>query len=143
MEKTLKDGATRIFLNTRGTHPDGVSQELIDFLRYIEITDGAFAKQTGSEKIQKIHECVQKIKSSEEMGVKYMQSWEEKIIEREQGKAEGKTESILELLVELGEVSEELKTTILSQQDMEILTCWLKLAAKSDTVEEFQKRIKE
>lgn len=143
MEKTLKDGATRIFLNTRGTHPDGVSQELIDFLRYIEITDGAFAKQTGSEKIQKIHECVQKIKSSEEMGVKYMQSWEEKIIEREQGKTEGKAESILELLVELGEVSEELKTTILSQQDMEILTCWLKLVAKSDTVEEFQKRIKE
>ena len=88
-ELQLKDGATRIFLNTRGTHPDGVSQELIDFLRYIEITDGAFAKQTGSEKIQKIHECVQKIKSSEEMGVKYMQSWEEKIIEREQGKAEG------------------------------------------------------
>lgn len=139
----LKDGATRIFLNTRGKYPEGVSQELIDFLRYIETTDGTFAKQTGSRKIQKIHECVQKIKSSEEMGVKYMQSWEEKIIEREQGKAEGKAESILQVLEELGEVPEELKTTILAQQDMELLTCWLKLAAKADKVEEFQKRMEE
>lgn len=130
------------FLNTRGTNPEGVSQELIDFLQYIENTDGAFAKQTGSQKIQKIHECVQKIKSSEEMGVKYMQSWEEKIIEREQGKAEGKAEAILELLGELGDVSEELKTLICAQQDLEVLGHWLKLAARAENVQEFAEKIK-
>lgn len=138
----LNDGATRIFLNTRGTNPEGVSQELIDFLQYIENTDGAFAKKTGSQKIQKIHECVQKIKSSEEMGVKYMQSWEEKIIEREQGKAEGKAEDILELLGELGDVSEELKTMIFAQQDLEVLGHWLKLAARAENVQEFTEKIK-
>lgn len=57
---------------------------MVDFLQYIENTDSVIAKQTGSEKIQRIPGCVQKIKSSEEMGVKYMQSSEEKIYEREQ-----------------------------------------------------------
>lgn len=85
----LADGAVRIFLNTRGKNDDEVSQELIDFLHYIEHTDEKVVEQTESEKIKKIHECVKKIKASEEMGVKYMQTWEEKIIEREKGKAEG------------------------------------------------------
>ena len=37
-----------------------------------------------SERIRKIHSFVQKIRSSEEMGVKYMQAWEEKVLEREE-----------------------------------------------------------
>ena len=32
----LKDGATRIFLNTRGTNRDEVSEKLIQFLEYME-----------------------------------------------------------------------------------------------------------
>ena len=34
----LDDGAARIFLNTRGKDPSGVSEELIELLRYIEHT---------------------------------------------------------------------------------------------------------
>ena len=30
------DGATRIFLNTRGKHPELVSPELIELLKYME-----------------------------------------------------------------------------------------------------------
>ena len=37
-EIALEDGACRIFLNTRGTDPAGVSEELIELLRYIEHT---------------------------------------------------------------------------------------------------------
>lgn len=73
-----------------------LSQELIDFFHYIETKDGDFAARTGSERIQKIHTCVSRIKFSEEMGVKYMQSWEEKIIEREQGRAEGEKRKLIE-----------------------------------------------
>jgi len=94
----LKDGATRIFLNTRGTNDDEVGQELRDLLQYIECTDGAFALRTGSERIQKIHACVSRIKSSEEMGVKYMQSWEEKIWDRQKGLALGKNVKIVSLV---------------------------------------------
>ena len=96
----LDDGAVRIFLNTRGTNDEDVSQELIDFLHYIECTDETFAEQTGSERIKKIHAYVKQIKASEEMGVKYMQTWEEKIIEREKGRMEGIRALILDNLEE-------------------------------------------
>ncbi|MDD3220495.1 MAG: Rpn family recombination-promoting nuclease/putative transposase [Lachnospiraceae bacterium] len=85
----LQDGTTRIFLNTRGTNDEEVSRELIDFLHYVENSNDETASQTNSELIKKIHERVHAIKSSEEMGVKYMQAWEEKIYEREEGREEG------------------------------------------------------
>lgn len=62
-----------------------------------------------------------------------------KIIERQEGKAEGKAEDIIELLLELGTVSECLRETIMSQMDLQILKDWLKLAAKSKSVEAFQR----
>ena len=141
----LGDGAIRIFLNTRGTNDDEVSKELVDFLHYIEKTDDESAEAAGSERIKLIHECVRKIKSSEEMGVKYMQSWEEKIYERDKGREEGRTigkaESILDILQELGEVPEKLKDRILAQQDLSILEGWLKAAIKVSSIEEFEKSI--
>lgn len=88
-ELELGDGTVRIFLNTRGTNHEEVSKELIDFLHYIEKTDDESAAAAESDRIRLIHECVCKIKSSEEMGVKYMQSWEEKIYVREEGREEG------------------------------------------------------
>lgn len=91
---TLQDGAVRLFLNTKGKNDEEVRQELVDFLHYVECTDGEFAEKTGSARIKRIHECVSRIKASEEMGVKYMQTWEEKIIERERGKAEGLAQGI-------------------------------------------------
>lgn len=84
----MDDGAVRIFLNTKGKNDGEISEELRDFLHYIECVDGEFARQTGSERIQKIHTCVDRIKTSEKAGVKYMQTWEEKIIIREEGRAE-------------------------------------------------------
>ena len=88
-ELPLKDGTVRIFLNTKGTNHDEVSPELVAFLRYVEKTDDQTASQSDSERIQKIHACVNRIKLSEEIGVKYMQTWEEKIIEREKALADG------------------------------------------------------
>jgi len=85
----LKDGATRIFLNTKGLNDDEVSKELTDFLHYIERTDDDTAERSDNPRIKLIHQCVKQIKASEEMGVKYMQSWEEKVYEREQGRLEG------------------------------------------------------
>ena len=53
------------------------------------------------------------------------------------GMAEGKAISILELLDELGQVPCELKETILNQTNPDILTQWLKLAAKAKDFSEF------
>lgn len=58
--------------------------------------------------------------------------------ERAEGKAEGKAEAIIELLEEVGELSAELRQTILEQKDLEILRDWLKKAAQIQAVEEFE-----
>lgn len=55
-------------------------------------------------------------------------------------KAEGKAEDILELLAELGAVSEELRRTVMETKDLEKLKTWLKLAAKTESVEQFQRQ---
>ena len=137
----LGDGAVRIFLNTRGTNDGEVSKELVDFLHYIEKTDDESAEAADSHRIRLIHECVRKIKSSEEMGVKFMQSWEEKIYDREEGKIIGRAEVILEVLQELGEVPGELKERILAQKDAEVLKCWMKAAIKAGSIDAFVKSI--
>ena len=85
----LEDGAVRIFLNTRGTNSGEVSQELVDLLHYLEHTTDEEAEKTDSQRIQRIHSRVCKVRSSEEIGVKYMQAWEEKYYEREEGREEG------------------------------------------------------
>ena len=58
-----------------------------------------------------------------------------------QGITQGITQSILTVLEELGDVSDELRALILKQTDEETLWKWLKIAARSETVEEFEKEI--
>lgn len=144
----LEDGACRIFLNTRGTNSDGVSQELIDFLHYVEDSSLSEEKAKTSEKISRIHNCVQKIKRSEEIGVKYMQRWEELVYAKEDGREEGREEGrqdqieiILEFLEERGKVPEELEEKIWSQKQPDILRKWLKLSARVKSVEEFEEKM--
>lgn len=96
----LDDGATRIFLNTKGTNDSEESPELIHFLHYLENTTDEEALRSGSERIQRIHEKVKRARLSEEVGLKYMQAWEERYYDkqeaREEGLAEGRTEGLAE-----------------------------------------------
>ena len=108
----LNDGAMRIFLNTRGTNDHEVSQELRDFLHYIETLDGNLVENSGSERLEKIHACVNQIKANEEMGVKYMQKWEEKLYDREEGMEEATRNHLQNLMTNL-QVSKEEALTIL------------------------------
>ena len=85
----LGDGATRIFLNTRGTDPDGVSRELVDFLHYVEDSSLKEKDAELSEKLSRIHDRVQRVKESEEVGVKYMQRWEELAYAKAEAREEG------------------------------------------------------
>ena len=85
----LEDGATRIFINTRGTNRQEFSQEFLDFMEYITATTDEIADGTKSPRIKLIHEKVRKIKISEKMGVKFMQKWEEIAYARDEGRSEG------------------------------------------------------
>ena len=85
----LHDGATRIFLNTHGTDGKGVSEELIQLLRYFEQTTGENAAGSHSRKIEKLQKRVEEIKQNEEVGIRYMNAFEEKMWERREGREEG------------------------------------------------------
>ena len=88
-ELELEDGATRIFLNSHGKHPEFVNPELIELLEYMEKATDTVAKKCESKRIHQMHERITKLKSSKEMEIKYMQKWEEKEIERQEAYAEG------------------------------------------------------
>lgn len=79
------------------------------------------------------------------MEVEYMKMEERERIIRDEGKQigiiNGKIESVLELLEDKGEVPEKVKAEILAETDLEVLKKWLRLAAKSETIEEFCKEI--
>ena len=65
-----------------------VSQELIELLKYMEHSTDEVSEQCKSERIQKMHRRVCRIKASEKTEVKYMQAWEEKLLERQKEKRE-------------------------------------------------------
>lgn len=62
--------------------------------------------------------------------------------ELEAKKVEGITETILDLLFELGSVPELLQSEIMKQKNPEILKQWVKYAARADTVEAFEQKIR-
>lgn len=63
--------------------PPGV----VDF-NYMEHSTEEVSEQCKSERIQKMHRRVCRIKASEKTEVKYMQAWEEKLLERQKEKRE-------------------------------------------------------
>ena len=85
----LEDGATRIFLNTRGTNRDEVSEELIQFLEYMEQSTLNVDIPDTNRNLIKIHNYVRQVKASEEIGVKFMQRWEEEAMWKREGREKG------------------------------------------------------
>ena len=86
-----------ILLNTRGKHPELVSPELIELLKYMERSTDEVSGECKSKRIQEMHRRVCQIKASEKAEVKYMQTWEEKILINQEGIAEGRLEEKKEL----------------------------------------------
>ena len=79
-----------ILLNTRGKHPELVSPELIELFKYMERSTDEVSGKCKSKRIQEMHRRVCQIKASEKTEVKYMQTWEEKLLIKQEGIAEGK-----------------------------------------------------
>lgn len=55
----------------------------------------------------------------------------------------GRAEALLELLEELGNVSDELRQKIVGLKDKDILKRWIKMAARAESVEEFENGLDE
>lgn len=96
----MEDGAVRTFLNTRGKNADGVSTELVELLHYFEKTSDQAAAECHSERIKEIHRRISVIKASEEIGVRYMQEWEERIYELREAETRGEERGIKALILD-------------------------------------------
>ena len=59
----------------------------------------------------------------------------------ERGNIAGCKENIIELLEDLGEISEELRCKIMNEDDLQVLKRWLKLSARAESLEEFQNKM--
>ena len=115
-DKEVYDGEVIIYLNTKGKDLEGVSSELIAMLEYFEETTDDVALSSGYERIIRLNEIVSSIKASDEIGVKYMNAYEERMHDiqeaREQGEKtgeeRGRTEG-LEAGIAQGEASKALE----------------------------------
>lgn len=131
----LDDGTKKIFLNmtSRNGRP-----ELISLLQYMKNTTLDNPEIIVNDKrIQSLDRIVKEVKQSEEWEAVKMNILE---IGIEKGIEKGKAASILELLEETGTVPEQLSQKILEQHDSETLSKWLKLAAKAESIEEFERK---
>lgn len=92
----LNDGAVRIFLNTHGENDDEVSEELVEFLHFVEETPDD-DKEIKNERVRELADQIDHLKSSQEVGVRYMRLWEEMEELKQEAIEEGK-----ELGIEMG-----------------------------------------
>lgn len=60
---------------------------------------------------------------------------------KEEGRALGKAEFILELLGEVGEVPDALRDLIMEQRNAEQQKVWLKAASRARSIEEFERAV--
>ncbi|MCM1468178.1 MAG: hypothetical protein NC086_08520 [Alistipes sp.] len=60
---------------------------------------------------------------------------------REQGKAQESRNTLIDLLEQYGKLPAKLRKTIEEENNLEKLRDWIRLAAKSDSIEEFMSRI--
>ncbi|MGN0354683.1 MAG: Rpn family recombination-promoting nuclease/putative transposase [Muricoprocola sp.] len=140
-ELSLQDGCTSIFLSTRGENAEEVPEKLVKFLAFVRADLEESETDFEDPFIKRLQETIHRIKKSREMEERYMIFEEMLRDERAEGRAEGRAEFILEVLNELGEISEELCDKILNEKNLDILTKWFKAALKSDSIEEFQSKM--
>ena len=137
----LGDEVTKLLLSTKGENEEEVSKELVDFLHYVTESNENGLPDECDERLKRLHESIREIKASADMEVEYMKMEERERIIRDEGKQigiiNGKIESVLELLEDKGEVPEKVKAEIFAETDPEVLKKWLRLAAKSETIEEY------
>ena len=80
------------------------------------------SRECKSKRIQEMHRRVCQIKASEKAEVKYMQTWEEKILIKQEGIAEGRLEGRLEgKFEEKQELTRKLANKFSIEQIVEIL----------------------
>ena len=149
----LQEGCKSIFLSTRGENDREVPGELVSFLNFVKADLSESETDFEDDFVEKLQNTIRRIKSNREMEERFM-IFEEMLRDERaegkaegiaEGKAEGKTEAVLEMLLELmkdlGEIPDELRNRITSEKDLETLKKWHRLAARSESLDEFLEKM--
>ena len=143
----LCDGNKTIFLSTRGKNKEQMPQSLVKFLKFVEADLAESEEDFDDELVRQFQTSIRKIKTSREMGERYMLFEELLKEERQEGLAQGRQENareyILEVLADKGEVPAALKEALCEVDSEEELKRLFKLAAKVESTEAFQKIVEE
>lgn len=145
----LEDGTVKIFLNTKGRNAEEVPKELVHFLEYFEKSTDTYVATVSEDSIRTLHEKVMTLKKSREWEAGYMKFEEFVSLQKEEsfekgrleGELKGRFEMLSLLLSELGEIPDELRMKLETEPDSQKLALWLKLAARSASIEDFIERI--
>ena len=157
----LGDETQKIFFNTNGTDTENVTPELLHLFEYLKQSTEEVAVRHQDEKILKIHERVKYLKRDRKLEAGYM-TMEEYIHQEAERRAKSMAETmakpmaetmaetmaasrvaqnILALLEDLGTLPDQTKERIAKEQNEDVLSAWLKLAARADSIEEFQSKM--
>ncbi|MCF2669435.1 hypothetical protein [Faecalicatena contorta] len=121
----------------------------VSFLNFVKADLSESETDFKDDFVEKLQDTIRRIKSNREMEERFMIFEEMLRDERAEGKAEGiaegKAEAVLEMLLELmndlGEIPDELRNRITSEKDLETLKKWLRLAARSESLDEFLEKM--
>lgn len=145
----LGSGERTIFLSTDGENEKDEPEELVQFLKYVKADLEESESSFEDKYVQTLQKAVRHVKESRELEEKFMvleemlqdEREEGKIEGREEGRTEGRALAVIELLETIGEVPQSLREKILGQTDTSVLSRWLKLAARAQSIEQFEKNL--
>ncbi len=107
----LEDGVTKIFLNTKGTNPKGVSQETINLLKYFASSFTATADELGDPFVKELDKLISAIKNNSKNEGEFMRLEERIYRSKKEGIGIGMEKGIentIELCYEIGKTEDEI-----------------------------------
>lgn len=141
-----EDGCRTIYLSTKGKDEEKVPKSLVRFLKFVAADIEQSDQDFEDDYVEQLQKSIHTVKESREMGERYMIFEEMMEEERRAGRIEGelqaKKDSIYELLEDEGVVSDRLQREINALSDVGKLKKLLKLAAKSASIEVFEREAK-
>lgn len=141
-----EDGCRTIYLSTKGKDEEKVPKSLVRFLKFVAADIEQSDQDFEDDYVEQLQKSIHTVKESREMGERYMifeeMMEEERRVGRIEGELQAKRDSIYELLEDVGVISGRLQREINALSDVGKLKELLKLAAKSASIEIFEREAK-
>ena len=128
----ISNGVKERYYNLK--YPTG-DEKVDELLSYFRDSDPYYKTETFSRIVERVRYF-----KVQEKGVNVMCEIADRIRNegREEGRLEGMVDTILELLEELGQVPQRIVERITEEENMSVLSRWLKSAARAGSIAEFE-----